>query len=181
VIVFLLIAIAASLVFMSTARKVSSSDIGNPNVAAFLAMIRHCEIGERYSNPYNVYYGGKIFSNTSDHPVNTGECQRVITKWGTTSAAGAYQFEVATWNGLGGKDRYGDFGPGAQDMAATELIAQTGALDDVENGNFFAAVQKVGHLWASLPSSTSGQPSHTWDEVALVYGNAGGTIGDSLA
>ena len=74
-----------------------------------------------------------------------------------------------TWAGVQKKLGLEDFGPRSQDLGALELIRQRGALNDVLNGDFGAAISKLGKEWASLPSSTYPQHkrSAAWVEKAL--------------
>lgn len=148
----------------------------SPNLAAFLAMLRHSEGTDRAGDPWAVVFGFAFtIVDFSDHPACLG-WPGVVTKYGHTTAAGAYQFEKATW--LGCKHALGlpDFGQESQDAAATLLIRQAGALDLIEQGQIEAAIGKCGHLWASLPSSTSGQPEAALASLIGAYANAGGAV-----
>lgn len=150
-----------------------------PNLAnrnAFLSALRMSEGTAPYEDPYSVLYGGQLFVDHLDHPTNTGEWPGVSTQWGHTTAAGAYQFEVATWNGLGGIGKYGDFGAAAQDQAALDLIGQKGALTDIDAGHVSVALGKVGSLWASLPTSTAGQPTVATESFLASYAANGGSV-----
>ena len=149
--------------------------VPDQNVAAFLRMIRCCE--HRYPDNvvndvcYQIFYGGGKFFYLSDHPVNTGEKQKVLFTpdqcakygyeagkgWGST-AAGAYQIIKPTWDMIRAiEPRLSDFSPEAQDQAAIRLLAQCGALADVQNNNLTAAIAKASKIWASLPGSTANQ------------------------
>ena len=154
----------------------STAAPSDSNMQAFLAMIRLSEGTVRYPDPWGTYYGGAQFTDKSDHPVNTGEMAPVTTSWGITTAAGAYQIILTTWQDLGGKDYYGDFSDASQDQAAMDLIERRGATADVLAGNFANAVQLVAKEWASLPGSPYGQPTHSIDQVAAAYQAAGGTV-----
>jgi muramidase (phage lysozyme) len=154
----------------------STAAPSDANMQAFLAMIRFSEGTANYPDPWGTYYGGAQFADKSDHPVNTGEMAPVTTPWGSTSAAGAYQIILSTWEDLGGKEYYGDFSDASQDQAAMDLIERRGATQDVVAGNFANAVELVAKEWASLPGSPYGQPVHTLDQVAAAYQAAGGTV-----
>lgn len=156
--------------------KRSTVDPSNANMIAFLAMLRHSEGTDQYANAYQTYYGGAQFSDMSDHPCNTGECQPVAGPSGSTTAAGAYQIEQSTWNALGGRAYYGDFSEGSQDRAAEDLIEGRGATADVVAGNFSSAVALLGKEWASLPGSPYGQPVNSLSDLESFYQSAGGTV-----
>jgi muramidase (phage lysozyme) len=175
VVPFFLLAVGITGLFFG-AKGMHASLTKNANRAAFLAAIRMSEGTARYADPYSIVYGGQLFLDHSDHPANTGEWTGVDTRWGHTSAAGAYQFEVATWNGLGGAPNYGDFSAQSQDQAALDLIAQCGALDAIDSGDIPAAVAKVGSQWASLPSSTAGQPTVALQSFLTSYAANGGKV-----
>lgn len=150
--------------------------LGNPNVQAFLKMLRY---GEGTSGPkgYVTMFGGELFDSFDAHP------NRVVTKTLggkpiSSSAAGAYQFLARTWKSLVDKYGFTDFSPHSQDLAAVALIAGRGALDDVIEGRFGAAVAKCNREWASLPGSPYGQPTVTLDKARQLYVTAGGSFDD---
>lgn len=160
----------------------NSSDVQNANVRAFLWMIR-CAEGTATMNDegYRALFGwkpgnGKVFTSFATHP-------GVYNSQYNTSAAGAYQITYTTWSSL--CDKYPsvfplrDFTPATQDLMAVTLIDGHRALDMVKNGQFDAAVRQINKgwtEWASLPSSTAGQPTRSWDFVRNAYLAAGGTI-----
>lgn len=147
-----------------------------PNVRAFLAMIRDAE-GTLRAGPdgYRMLFGGSLIATFHDHPR-----QRVTRMLGqqliTSTAAGAYQFLERTWDEVAGKLALPDFSPVYQDIAAVARIRYRGALEDVREGRFEAAVQKCGREWASLPGSPYGQPVKSLDRVRQVYAGAGGSF-----
>jgi len=153
------------------------------NVDAFLLMIRTAE-GTAGSNGYRTLFGGKLFSDYSDHP---RLAQRYGQLW--TSAAGAYQFmavspipgsdkstRVNTWDVLQKRLGLPDFSPDSQDAAAVELIREAGALGDVRAGRFDQAVNKVRRIWASMPGAGYSQPEKSLDALRVAYLNAGGNL-----
>lgn len=156
----------------------------NQNLDAFLNTIMWSEGTARQPDPYRVCYGYRhTIVDLSDHPAVTGEWKgEDISALGpqyvgkVSTAAGAFQIIKPTW--LRAKRALGlvDFGPESQRAAATWLIQQRGALDDIETGNLQAAVDKCSAEWASLPGSTSGQPQRRFDQFAQVYGQAGGVF-----
>jgi muramidase (phage lysozyme) len=118
------------------------------NLRAFLMLIRSGE-SSTGASAYRMLYGGKLFSDFSDHP----RVFRVLADGRRTSAAGAYQITATTWAGLGGKGKYGDFSAAAQDRAAVDLIRGRGALADVMAGRWKAAIRKLQKEWTSLPGA----------------------------
>jgi muramidase (phage lysozyme) len=148
-----------------------------PNVAALLATLRHSEATDRADNPYRVVYG---FTHTildlSDHPALTGEWTGVQTKYGHTSAAGAYQIERATWVACKTQLNLIDFTATSQDDAAVLLIKQKGGLALVNAGQFDAAIAACRGIWASLPGGTSGQPEVALASLKNFYADAGGSF-----
>lgn len=154
----------------------------NPNLTAFLSAIRHSEGTDKNADPYRVVFGYTVtLQDLSGHPVDTGEWMgaHYTRKDGVTlftTAAGAYQIVHPTWTSL--KDRLSlpDFTGLSQDVAASELIREVGALDMIVAGNFSEAVELCHNLWASLPSSTAGQPTVTLADLTNAYTAAGGVL-----
>lgn len=146
------------------------------NLAAFLSMLRVSEGTALAGDPWAVVFGYAFtITDFSDHPACLG-WPGAVTKFGHTTAAGAYQIEKATWLGCKRELNLPDFSKDSQDTAATLLIRQVGALPLVEAGQIEAAIAKCGHLWASLPSSTAGQPTEQIAKLIGAYGNAGGSF-----
>lgn len=141
-----------------------------PNVKAMLAVIRKGE-GTSDSKGYQRIFGGQLFSSFTDHPRVT------VKKNGyTSSAAGAYQFLISTWDETKRVMGLKDFTPASQDLAALGRIAARGALDDVIAGRFVVAIKKLGKEWASLPYSPYGQPTQTLQGAQNIYLANNGTI-----
>jgi len=88
-------------------------------------------------------------TNFSRHP-------EIYVRWRAgqplSSAAGRYQFTVATWTDFG----RGDFSPRSQDLAAVRLMIHLKMVDDLLQGNFRQAVYKGSKRWASFPVSEAG-------------------------
>lgn len=163
---------AVSGVFMkvSNMKFVTSADVANKNVQAFLRVIRHGE-GTDDANGYKRLFGGALFSSFADHP------RQVVKKSGYTStAAGAYQFKVTTWDETAKMMGLADFSPANQDKGAVGRIAARGALDDVKAGRFESAVKKCAKEWASLPFSPYGQPTISLATAQSVYTANGGGV-----
>lgn len=133
-----------------------------PTVAAFLRLLREGE-SSQLEDAYTMLYGGGHFSGFDDHPrirfyEKDDEFIRNNRKDYTT-AAGAYQFTATTWDGLVRQYGFPSFAPSWQDAAAVALVLEVDALADVMAGRVEAAIAKCGSKWASLPSSTVGQPT----------------------
>ena len=83
--------------------------LDNPNVRAFLRMLRHGE-GTAGEDGYRVMFGGGLFDSFADHPR-----QAITRKLGgkpiTSTAAGAYQFLARSWDGLVKQYGFADFSP----------------------------------------------------------------------
>lgn len=161
----------------SNMRTVKVADLNSQNVQAFLKVIRSGE-GTADANGYRRIFGGQLFVGYADHPRIT------VKKSGyTSSAAGAYQFIISTWDETKRIMGLKDFSPASQDLAALGRIAARGALDDVIAGRFEMAVKKCAREWASLPFSPYGQPTITMAKAESTYINNGGIIaaGDMTA
>ncbi len=141
-----------------------------PNVRAMLAVIRKGE-GTSDSAGYGRIFGGRMFTDFSKHPNITVKANGI-----TSTAAGAYQFLYSTWKETASAMGLTDFSPSNQDLGALGRIAARGALDDVINGRFYIAIQKMGKEWASLPGSPYGQPVQTLAGAQQVYIANNGTI-----
>lgn len=137
--------------------------LDNPNVQKMLDLLSAAEGTTEFG--YATAFGGAKIPDLADHPrVQKGFTQTDGRK-NTSSAAGRYQFLERTWDDLADKLGLPDFGPRSQDLAALELIRRKGVLDEVANGNFDAAIKKLGVTWASLPSSPHPQNKRSWEWV----------------
>lgn len=162
--------ITGGILKVSAMARVNPFDLNNPNVQAMLRVIR---TGEGTAGPdgYRIIFGGRTFDSFADHP-------RVTVKSGayTSSAAGAYQFIVSSWDETRRVMNLPDFSPRSQDLAALGRIAARGALEDVKGGRFDQAIKKLSREWASLPGSPYGQPTISWDRARNIFAMAGGEI-----
>lgn len=130
--------------------------IGTPdqNRQRFLDYIARAEGAD-----YDVIVGGKRFSDFSRHPGVVG----AVTKEGVSTAAGRYQITGTTYRDIAPKLGITDFSKESQDKIALELIRRKGALADVDSGNWEGAINKLGGIWASFPSSTYNQPKKSME------------------
>jgi muramidase (phage lysozyme) len=110
------------------------------------------------ANGYDVIYGGRKFSDFSDHPNIAVPITSGPNRGRTSSAAGRYQFLFSTWKNEQRQLNLPDFSPQSQDMAAWHL-AQTvyhrqtnrDLLSDLKNGIFDKVGPALHGTWTSLP------------------------------
>lgn len=155
--------------------------LDNPNVQAFLAMIRDAEGTSKGKDPYRVYGGSATKQLES---LDKAE----FPKWGfkqtdgknnSSTATGAYQFLERTWKDESKKLGLKDFSPLSQDIAAVSLLAQNGALSAILAGDFEKAIAKSNRTWASLPGSPYAQKTRSTDYVnASIQRHLGNLDGD---
>lgn len=140
----------------------------NPNVQAFLAMIRDAEGTNQTGNPYQTRFGGKVDENLDLSKYPTFEYKKFKQTDGKTNvsgAVGAYQFITKTWANLAKQYGFKDFSPKTQDLAAIALLQQNGALPLILKGDFAGATKKSNRTWASLPGSPYAQHTRSNEYV----------------
>lgn len=153
---------------LSAMAQVTTAQVANKNVQAFLRVIRRGE-GTSDQGGYSRLFGGEQFASFADHP------RVLVVKGGYHStAAGAYQFLASTWDETARIMGLKDFGQASQDRAAVGRIAARGALADVIAGRFEMAVRKCAKEWASLPFSPYGQPVISMATAQSVFAANGG-------
>lgn len=133
----------------------------DPNVLKFLNLIARAEGTEKYG--YNTAFGGGYFGDLSRHPNIKKNFKQTDGKVNSSGASGRYQFLNKTWNGLSKKYGFEDFGAVNQDLGAIALITENGALKDVQSGNYKKAIDKLGNIWASFPSSPYKQHKRSYE------------------
>jgi muramidase (phage lysozyme) len=147
-----------------------------PNQKAFLDTIAWSEGTIRIQTSddgYNVLVGSTpahplLFTSYADHP-------RILNKSLNSTAAGRYQVLERYYDAYKTMLDLPDFSPDSQDTIALRQIFESGACNDIESGNFATAAAKVGHIWASFPSSPYGQHENTFNQLVQAYKGAGGT------
>lgn len=153
----------------------------NDNLTAFLLMLRACE-GTNEASGYAALFG---YTHSNDRTFHNGFSMHPNIRYPFTqtdgqtnysTAAGAYQFLFSTWERLRLKLNLPDFGPASQDAAATELIAEAGAMGDVKDGHLQDAIDKCCGTWASLPGSKYPQPTRSYKFASNVYALSGGSL-----
>lgn len=164
-----------------------------PNISAFLTMTAHSEGCDLKPDPYRVCFSYvHTIVDLSYHPAEKrpdgsvewhGEplsdqlCSLAGLGPGCIStAAGKYQITHPTWAGLKALLKLSNFGPGAQDDCAVQLIKQRGALELVNAGRIADAIALCHPLWASFPGSTAGQPQKPITDLLACFAAAGGAI-----
>lgn len=133
----------------------------DPNVLKFLNLIARAEGTEKYG--YNTAFGGGYFGDLSRHPNIKRNFKQTDGKVNSSGASGRYQFLNNTWNGVSKTYGLEDFGAFNQDLGAIALITENGALKDVQGGNFRKAIDKLGNIWASFPSSPYKQHKRSYE------------------
>ena len=148
------------------------------NLDAFLTAIAVSEgtasIGDR---GYNCLVGSRpdmpiLFGSYRDHPRVTIQLSSTLS----STAAGRYQILKRYYDAYRAQLRLQDFGPDAQDLIATQMIRECGALEDVEAGRFDQAIAKCAHIWASLPGSQYGQHTNQLADLRQAFTSAGGAL-----
>ena len=138
----------------------------DPRVREFMDLLAKSEgTYGKGDNGYNVAFGGDTTVGYDTHP---GQYHTFTQSDGTqnrTSAAGRYQIIKPTYDALAKRLGVSDFSPETQDRMALELIRENGALEDVLKGDYAAAINRLGGVWASLPSSTAAQPHRSMAEL----------------
>lgn len=158
--------------------------LGNGNVRAFAYVVRHGESSEQdiaYRMRYGGAHGVQYFDSFADHP-------RILVpipndaKGRCSSAAGAYQFTVSTWDDevapvLATIYPHVDFSPAMQDAGFVVLLSLTGkALQLVIDGQFDAAVAACRGRWTSLPGAAENHKSWNLAAAHAVYLQHGGQL-----
>ncbi len=141
------------------------------NRSAFLALVGFSE-GANY-NSIVTGIGGmrETFTDVSQHPFEHRE-PKLIRPGLFSTASGKFQIILPTWHQIRQTLGLHDFGPASQDAAAVYLIRQHGALASVDAGDVETAMRLCCGIWASLPGSPYGQPTHPvnlmvakWEEL----------------
>lgn len=162
-----------------------SQAMSDPRVRAFLHTIQraeHLAADVADGSAYRRGYGRKLFTSYDDHPILTGEllkaqlppemCRAAGFASGVcySTAAGAYQAIVPTWNEIRAEEpRLPDFSPDSQDRFAVRLLRRTGALAALLRDDVDTALRLASPKWASLPYSTAQQNPRSLAHVLSVY------------
>jgi muramidase (phage lysozyme) len=158
------------------------------NEEAILEMIAACE-GTAHPDGWRALYGwrpgrsDRLFELRDDHPriafhfdgtpIAPGETR---VPWKYTTAAGRYQITESTHDRVCKKFGRRNFREDGQRKTALDLIREVGAEEDARAGRLYGVIEKCGGLWASLPSSKSGQPKRDYAFCARAFAAFGGVI-----
>lgn len=160
------------------------------NLSAFLTMIAFSE-GTDNAGGYGCLYGSRqgapsTFGDFKTHPALNGwpgvrltdaQCKNAGFGPGCVStAAGRYQINKPTFQRLARMLNVTDFSPATQDLMATQLINERGALELVKAGQLSSAVDRVRRIWASLPGAGYGQGERSLAALTSAYQGAGGLV-----
>lgn len=152
------------------------------NLMAALTTIAACE-GTNTPDGYRALFGydpvrrpERVFDSFTAHPNTKFAFKQTDGTIAFTTAAGRYQIIWPTWSRVSAKLDLKDFSPNSQDLAAIQLIAEAGALLDVEGGDLQTFVDKCSPVWASLPASHYLQPKRTFNYAQLAFMEAGGVL-----
>jgi muramidase (phage lysozyme) len=137
---------------------------GTPEERAILDTIAYAEgtYGRGRDNGYSVVVGYGHTATYDRHP-----SVDVVWQTGqpTSDAAGRYQFLSTTY----AKHRQPDFSPASQDRAALSEFAECGGMSHLKAGRVESALRSCSTVWASLPSSLSGQPQKHMADLLRFY------------
>ena len=121
---------------------------------------------------YNVLVGGTLFTSYADHPRKLVDLGHGLL----STAAGKFQILARYFDVYKKQLDLPDFSPASQDAVALTMIGECKALDDIEDGDIQAAINKCGSRWASFPSSPYGQPVQKAKTLIDAYVAAGGSL-----
>lgn len=140
-----------------------ASDENQKRLEAFLALIRYAENNnQERSDSYTRLNGGGHFGSFSTHPK-----KGVPDPHHGSTAAGAYQITVPTYNDAVKGLVVHDFSERSQDLIALWRITHRGAKGAIEDGNLDAAFAALNLTWSSLPGE--GQQKLTSDEAKQYF------------
>jgi muramidase (phage lysozyme) len=126
-----------------------------------IAALLNTIAGTESAGKYNVMYGGKRFTDYSDHPRRAFDIGSGPNRGKKSTAAGKYQFLSRTWDQYRDKLGLKDFSPKSQDAAAWALASdayrqRTGgdlakALSSGDARQIAQAGKALSGTWTSLP------------------------------
>ncbi|THK37264.1 hypothetical protein EHS39_15700 [Ensifer sp. MPMI2T] len=131
-----------------------------PYQRALLDVIAAGEGGE-----YDLMFGGRRFTDLSDHPRNPARISKGQHAGGKSTAAGRYQMTAPTWDEYARKLNLRDFSPSNQDVAAWSLAkdryrraTKGGDLDSALRSalpdEIKASGRNLATTWTSLPGGS---------------------------
>jgi hypothetical protein len=127
----------------------------DPNQSRFLSALALGESGSKGSP--TVGFGGVDLSGSATDAYGFPQWAGSITPYGPTHAAGTYQFQPGTWDGIAEQYGLNFANPADQNAGAWYLAQQTyaqktgGNLEDaIANGDYGGIASALGGQWQSL-------------------------------
>lgn len=149
----------------------------NPNIQAAITTIRTTE-GTLAEDGYYYLFGSSPknnirFKDLSKHPSIIQRHNNI-----SSTAAGIGQILYATYGKLCKIYGFTDFSKETQELMIIALFDDRNTLNDIADGYFFRedVIRKLSMVWASLPKSQYGQPTHSMLSCIEYYTKAGGVI-----
>ncbi len=158
--------------------RITAQEAEGANVCAFLDMIAVAEIGDKLlelsDDGYNVCVGSTVhkpilFDGYQAHP-------RLRNLKLNSDAAGRYQLMGRYYEPYRVLLGLPDFSPISQDKIAIQQIRECRAFGWVQRGHVEEGIDKVKHIWASLPGAGYGQPERPLSFLISAYTAAGGLV-----
>lgn len=132
--------------------RLTTSDLPKEAIA-FLDAVAIGESGGADDDAaYSILFGGSHFDISEGWPASFPQWAGIWVGGLPTHAAGRYQFEPATWRGLGD----GSFDPAHQDAMAWKLAQQSMAqlLVELQNQELQWVAKRLNSQWSSLSPMT---------------------------
>jgi muramidase (phage lysozyme) len=162
---------------MATSLNYLKEKLTNKNVQAAIQTIRTTE-GTTADDGYFYLFGSSPrndlrFKSLATHPNNLQTHNGI-----SSTAAGIGQWLFKTYTALCKKYGITDFTNESQMLLFAATFDDCGCLNDIAEGNMFRVdvIGKLNNIWASLPDSPFGQPTHSMVSVKEYYTEAGGVI-----
>lgn len=175
--------VARGIVQLAAMRNLPVADLlKNPNVIAFLALIRQGEVGTTGDAGYKLVNGGCTFEGDA-FPYKSASlsaarkfcpCPKTKPNCDRTTASGAYQFTFDSWSDVAREMKLKAFDKAGQDAGAIGKIESRGALSYVLMGLPIAAMKVLKLEFSSLP--TGKKPRWTMESAVAYYRAKGGKV-----
>ena len=146
------------------------------NLACFLDLIAHSELGELIDYPnadggYKVIVGSTLktpilFDDYSDHPRHRIWLPKLNV---FSTAAGRYQILARYYDSYKVSLNLPDFSPESQDKIAVQMIHECHADADIAVTNIESAIYKCNSRWASFPGAGYKQHENQMEVLLAVW------------